>query len=445
MPEHRILVVDDEPKVAFFFQKHLEMIDDNYMAKAVNSGNEALQELKKQSYDLLITDLRMPQMDGLELLRCVRQISPQTQTILVTAYGSDDVWEEAERLQIFRALDKPLKIPDLLACVREALVQSSHRASGVLTLTGENFELLAECLDALRMDLGARATVLADTTGRILVYSGSVDELELSATMALLGGTMAACGELSQQLQYARPVHLSYFEGPPYDLYTTNVGYNFFLTIFHDRRKEASRIGLVWLYTRRTLEQILDLMGRKTTNEATSLENGFAESLQQELNTFFDSAKTPAGNESPVGITPPQTTSPPEACNFSDKIGRILERFGQQTGLAIESYLAALDNPLPPTFETLVLKTIREGLKNVYEHAQATIVGVSFSRDGRILHGRIADNGVGFDMDNHPPLRSLAELQKAFHAANGKLEISAYPNQGTNLNFQLILPAKVAP
>ena len=56
-----------------------------------------LQELKKTPYDLLITDLRMPEMSGLELLRHVREVSPATQTILVTAYGTKDVWEEARR------------------------------------------------------------------------------------------------------------------------------------------------------------------------------------------------------------------------------------------------------------------------------------------------------------------------------------------------------------
>ena len=87
MTKHRILIVDDEPNVAFFFKKHLELVDNSYVVISVRSGEEALTELKRYRYELMITDLRMPRMNGLDLLEEVRQISPHTKSILVTAYG----------------------------------------------------------------------------------------------------------------------------------------------------------------------------------------------------------------------------------------------------------------------------------------------------------------------------------------------------------------------
>lgn len=74
MEKRRILIVDDEPKVAFFSQQHLALVDENYQAKAVNSGMAALEELQQYHYDLMITDLRMPKMDGIELLRHVKKV-----------------------------------------------------------------------------------------------------------------------------------------------------------------------------------------------------------------------------------------------------------------------------------------------------------------------------------------------------------------------------------
>jgi DNA-binding NarL/FixJ family response regulator len=68
-------------------------------------------------------------MNGLELLQHVRQISPKTKTILVTAYGSDDVWERARQLDISRGLSKPVKINVLLATVKELLAQTSPSLS----------------------------------------------------------------------------------------------------------------------------------------------------------------------------------------------------------------------------------------------------------------------------------------------------------------------------
>lgn len=436
MTERRILVVDDEPKVAFFFQKNLEMVNSDYIVKAVNSGESALQELKNHTYDLMITDLRMPKMDGLELMRRVRQVSPQTQTILVTAYGTQNVWEEAKRLQTFRALSKPLKIPDLIAAVRQALSQTATKSSGILALTGDNFERLANRLEALQIDVGARTAVLADTTGRVLVRTGGVEKLDLNATMALLGGTMAASSELAKQLNYAQPVHLSYFEGPPYDLYATNVGEHFFLTLVYDRRKEASRIGLVWLYTQRALSEITTLLERETENVVTApLGGGFAESLQKELDSLLGGSSVSALSAPPshTRAEQPSLAIP----SFRGRVEQVLMQFGQQTGIGIESYLDALDAPVPPKVTTLVMKLLSEGLKNVHRHAKASIVGVSFSQQEGVLNGRIADNGVGFDMRQPPTLRTLANLQQTVGEMGGKVEVMASPQQGTKLSFTI--------
>jgi CheY-like chemotaxis protein len=294
MEKYRILIVDDEPKVAFFFQKNLEMMEAGYEVTAVNSGQAALTELQKRPFDLLITDLRMPQMDGLELLRQVRAKSPQTKTILVTAYGSEDVWEQARQLEISQALSKPLKIPDLLTAVRRALAEGQRPGAkryGLLALTGEHFEMLAARLENLRVDMGARACILADITGNILAQTGGIPEIDLSPMIALLGGNIAASVELSRQLRYPDTVHLAYYEGPPYDLYVANVGQNFFLTTLYDRRKENSRIGLVWLYKRRALDDLALLLNQDLNAPAPELfDPGFAADVQTELDSLFDDA-----------------------------------------------------------------------------------------------------------------------------------------------------------
>ena len=434
MNERRILIVDDEPKVAFFFQKHLELVDKSYLAKAVNSGTAALEELQKYRYDLLITDLRMPQMDGIELLRRVKQISPDTKTILVTAYGSERVWEEARRLEIFRSLSKPLKIPELLASVREAFSQPRPQTkSGILALTGENFERLSVTMEALRIDVGAQAVILADTTGRILVHAGAADTIDLDSTLVLLGGTMAASSELAHQLKYQQPLYLSHFEGPPYDLYATNLGSDFFLTIIQSRHKEASRIGVVWLYTRRALRKITDLLGQETTQP--EFEAGFAESVQMELDSLFDNGHS---KSTPITL-PPRSKSGSASTPLSQHLSTVLAQFKQQTGLAIEQRLTALDQSLSPSAVNLILRAVSTGLKNIHQHAQASIIGVSFNSDEHNLYGRIVDDGIGFNPDRPPDLRSLKKLQAAYRRAGGSLELSGYPNQGVSLSITLPL------
>ena len=441
MSTPQILIVDDEPKVAFFFQKHLEMME--YAATAVNSGDAALKELRQHHYDLMITDLRMPGMDGLELLRHVRSISPQTQTILCTAYGTDEVWHEAERLQIFRALSKPFKMPELLAVVREALSQTKTRTSGILALTGESFERLAQRLEALRIDVGAQAAVLAGTTGHVLVYAGSVETITLSSMMALLGSAMAASNQLAHQLQFPQPVHLSYFEGPPYDLYATPLNQDFFLTLLHNRNKEGNRIGVVWLYTRRALEEIRALLGQSNNHtDQIDLQDGFAESVQTALDDLFGEpqvAPLPRPLPQTAGTSGPPRPQQTRATSLSlrAKVEQSLSQFQQQTGVMIEHHLEVLEKLNNEATTSLLLKTLSAALKNVYAHAQATIVGISFSCDGEMIRGRIVDNGNGFDMTNSPPWRTLSALQKAYEQAGGQMQITAYPGQGTTLTLTL--------
>ena len=81
----RILIVDDEKKVAFFLQESLEDLGDNYEVISAETAEAALQQIESQPFDLIITDLRMPGINGLELMKRVRDISPETRTILITA------------------------------------------------------------------------------------------------------------------------------------------------------------------------------------------------------------------------------------------------------------------------------------------------------------------------------------------------------------------------
>jgi DNA-binding response OmpR family regulator len=118
-----ILIVDDEPKVAFFLGRALEHSNRDYRVSITHSGEQALKMFNDRPIDLLVTDLRMPGINGLELIRQMQASSPHMRTILITAYGDGEIEAGARRLKVDRYIHKPFPITDLLSAVREVLVE----------------------------------------------------------------------------------------------------------------------------------------------------------------------------------------------------------------------------------------------------------------------------------------------------------------------------------
>lgn len=105
----KILVVDDEEGVREFLAEALD--DDGHDTSMAANGEEALSCIDRQGFDLLLTDLKMPGMDGLELLRRAREIQPDLEVVVLTAHGSIDAAVEAMRLGAFDFLQKPIGSP----------------------------------------------------------------------------------------------------------------------------------------------------------------------------------------------------------------------------------------------------------------------------------------------------------------------------------------------
>ena len=118
--KQRILVVDDEESVAVTLQSGLERMPDCEVF-VTTSGEQALQLFDEQAFDLLITDYKMPGLDGMTLAEHIRQSHPSTVIIMLTAYSSEELLEWATRASVHRILDKPAKLATVRAAAMEAL------------------------------------------------------------------------------------------------------------------------------------------------------------------------------------------------------------------------------------------------------------------------------------------------------------------------------------
>lgn len=115
----RVLVVDDEEGIRDLLSRTLAMAD--YDVDTSSDGVSALESIRNDGYKLVIADLRMPGMDGLTLIREVKQINPQLPIIIITGYSTEDSAIEAVNLGVAGYLTKPVGIPQVLAAAAKAL------------------------------------------------------------------------------------------------------------------------------------------------------------------------------------------------------------------------------------------------------------------------------------------------------------------------------------
>lgn len=114
-----ILVVDDEKDTCLLLSQVLEK--EGYDVDTASSGKEALSILKKKKINLVITDLKMPEMDGLTFLREARKLKSKAKFIMMTAYGEIETYLDAINLGAFDYLNKPMEISDVRIAVKKAL------------------------------------------------------------------------------------------------------------------------------------------------------------------------------------------------------------------------------------------------------------------------------------------------------------------------------------
>lgn len=117
----RILIVDDQDLVRFVMQRALEKLDVPCEVMAVGDGREALAAIDGEPFDLIITDLRMEEIGGVELTERIRAQGVDAAVVWITAYGCDGFRDDIARLDVFRCVEKPLEVHQIRQLASEAL------------------------------------------------------------------------------------------------------------------------------------------------------------------------------------------------------------------------------------------------------------------------------------------------------------------------------------
>jgi two-component system, NtrC family, nitrogen regulation response regulator NtrX len=174
-----VLIVDDEKGVQTSVQGILE--DVGYDSEAVSSGEEALELLLRREFPVVLLDIWLPGIDGLQALAKIRQIAPETIVIIITGHGSIETAVKATKLGAFDFVEKPLSLEKTLLVVKNAFHQ--HQLQEENRLLREQIEQKYVMIgDSVPMQaLRQQIAFAAPTYGRVLIYGENGTGKELVA------------------------------------------------------------------------------------------------------------------------------------------------------------------------------------------------------------------------------------------------------------------------
>ena len=117
----KILIIEDEPAIRRVLAKILTEESDTYKVDEAEDGVQGLEKIKTEDYDLVLCDIKMPKMDGVEVLEAAKKIKPEIQMVMISGHGDLETAVNTMRLGAFDYISKPPDLNRLLNTVRNAL------------------------------------------------------------------------------------------------------------------------------------------------------------------------------------------------------------------------------------------------------------------------------------------------------------------------------------
>ncbi|TLF45681.1 sigma-54-dependent transcriptional regulator [Maribacter aurantiacus] len=177
----RILVIEDEAAIRRVLVKILSEESDSYMVEEAEDGLKGLETIKNNDYDLVLCDIKMPKMDGVEVLESARKIKPEIPFIMISGHGDLDTAVNTMRLGAFDYISKPPDLNRLLTTVRNALDRKDLVAENKILKkkVSKNYEMVGES-----QEISAIKEIIekvAPTDARVLITGSNGTGKELVA------------------------------------------------------------------------------------------------------------------------------------------------------------------------------------------------------------------------------------------------------------------------
>jgi len=262
MKKPRILLVDDDLQIARMFRSSLELSGMEYDVVDVPSGEEALLELGKGPVDLVVSDLRLPGMSGLELLKLVRKHNPLARAIMITAHPSIEIREKAQQLGVIAFMTKPIHTNAFLEIVHRVVTLQEQEVHDEM-VRQERRKKVQPFLQDLLKTAGADFVVLVGPDGELLSSVGETGSLDIDTIQPLLVDAGRVSIGLSAALGASTPWNIHYFSGSQLSLYLVSAGFDTSLLIGIPHESDYGQVGSIARHARKTFSEILSIFSGK--------------------------------------------------------------------------------------------------------------------------------------------------------------------------------------
>lgn len=329
IPKYRVLIVDDQRDVRRMLRAGIETLGENIQVTDVPSGEEAILVISRQPVDLLVVDVILPGISGLELKERAQIRNPGLKFILMTGIADESIRQDVAEAGADAYYYKPIEVNDFLETVQRLLgitqsnsdvvdVEDQHAEREVGRPgqeAGETTEVLglSDLLSGLRQEIDAVSAVLLDDAGQVMAQAGNLPEDVRDETLvSSLMTTFSASAKVSNLLGNGHPVDFMYFAGQEVDLFLSHVGQSFGLLVVVKRTAWGNELAWKLMQaiqeTATDLSSILSKIGvfvidknERPMPETPEQENApDGRDLFPELEELFDKAK--AGEYKPEEV-----------------------------------------------------------------------------------------------------------------------------------------------
>lgn len=299
----RVLIVDDQREVRRVLSAGLQTLGENIEIIDVPSGEEAILVVSRQPIDLLVVDVRLPGISGLELRERAKQRNPELKFILITGVDDSKIRRDIANAGAEAFFYKPIQIADFLEAAQRCLDLQS-RPPAILAEpepSEEAFPSLAAILIALREGTQAVWAALLDNKGGTTAQTGSLPkEINPQALASALMEATRAGYRVSQLLDGTPHASWMYFSGKRYELYGTPISQTFGLVALVDAGQPGYDQEQITGKLRQAAMSLLSIhFGGEEQEEATPIDSVQSSHVSPEELARLDSLFTQSGAKKP--------------------------------------------------------------------------------------------------------------------------------------------------